>query len=85
MPNTYSPRGSTAYAVVWASHQEHTILTGRAPQHRTRGRPPAEISSKEDDNRRFQADASAAGNRSETGPIVDWREGRLRLKEETVR
>jgi uncharacterized protein YbjT (DUF2867 family) len=35
--------------------------------------------------RRFHADASAAGDRSETGPIVDWRESRLGLKEETVR
>jgi hypothetical protein len=31
------------------------------------------------------ADASAAGDRSETGPIVDWRESRLGPKEETVR
>jgi NAD(P)-dependent dehydrogenase (short-subunit alcohol dehydrogenase family) len=33
----------------------------------------------------FHADASAAGYRSETGPIFDWRESRLGLKEETVR
>ena len=33
----------------------------------------------------FRPDASAAGYRSETGPIVDWRDSRLGLKEETVR
>ena len=44
-----------------------------------------QLRNKEDDIREFHADASAAGYRSETGPIVDWRESRSGLKEETVR
>jgi hypothetical protein len=38
-----------------------------------------EVSSKEDDIRRFNADASAAGCGSEPGQIVDRRDGRLGL------